>query len=70
MDLFIYPEEVPGSVDMPLCENEEIWCVLTRDSGLHTGKKAQVSCHTQVTHQTHEESSPAMYVGCIMVDNV
>lgn len=32
-------------------------------------KKTQVSCQIQVTHQTYEESSPAMYVGCVMVDN-
>lgn len=39
LDLFIYLEEVPGSVDMPLCKNGEIRFILNRDSSLHRGGK-------------------------------
>lgn len=39
LDLFIYREEVPGSVDVMLCENGDIWLVLTRAVAL-IGKKS------------------------------
>lgn len=39
LDLFIYREEVPGNVDVMLCENGDIWLVLTRGSGPHREEK-------------------------------
>lgn len=65
LDLFIYLEEVPGSVDMPLCESEDIWFVLTRGSGLHREEKLRsaVIFYIPVTYQTYEESSPTLLGG-------